>query len=358
MKSLAWHNRLASGALQDARYAAKALVKHPAFTIMAVATLSLGIGASTVIFSAVNAVLVRPLPFKDAGRLVSIHGAFTLLKMENMGVRPREFLDYKDMNRVLDDSGAFTIADLNVTGAGLPEKVRGAFVSDGLFELLGCRPQAGSLFNPDEFTPGRDNVAVISHSLCLERYGSATTALGAEIALDGTDYTIVGVAAPRFEFRRLTRDRSQPVDVWLPLSLTQQDLQSGGWFLSMIGRLKPGVTLEQARADIGLIANGFIDRYPQYKGPHGEDGGWRASVSPIKDEQIGKVRASLLVLLAAVGVLLLIACANVANLVLVRGLGRKREIAIRSALGAGAARIFRQLLIENFIIAILSSGIG
>ena len=358
MKHLTSFSKAASGVSQDLKYAAKGLIKHPRFAAMAVVTLALGIGASTLIFSAVNGILLRPLPYKDADRLVRIHGNFPLLKMENIGVRPREFRDYRDMNQAFDDLAAFTVADFNITGAGQPEKVRGAFVTDGLFALLGCHPSAGRMFDADEFSPGRDNIAVISDALWADRYSRSRDALGSPIALNGTTYNIVGIMQAGFEFRHLLRDRSEPVDVWLPLDFTQEELQSGGWFLDVIGRLKHGVSLEQARGDIGLIANGFVGRYREYKGPHGEDGGWRASLFTVKDEEVGKVGASLVALMAAVGFLLLIACANVANLVLVRGTGREREIAIRSALGAGAARIFRQLLLENFFIALLGSGVG
>jgi putative ABC transport system permease protein len=354
------HNR-ASGLPRDFRQAARALARRPGFTAAAALTLALGVGASTIIFSAVNGILLRPLPYKDADRLVRIHGNFELLKMRNMGVRPREFLDYQDMNNVFDGSAALQVSDFNVTGqdqADQPEKLRGAFVSDGLFQLLGFHQQAGRLFNPDEYMAGRDKAAVISDGLWSRRYGRSPVAIGKDIVLNGAVCTVVGVMPRGLEFRHLATDRSEPFDLWLPLALTQDDLEHGGWFLDVIGRLKQGVTLEQARADIGLIANGFIDRYHQYKGPHGEDGGWRTTLFPLKDEEVGDFRSSLMVLLASVGVLLLIACANVANLVLMRGLGRKRELAIRTALGAGAVRVFRQLLIENFMIAALGATTG
>jgi putative ABC transport system permease protein len=346
------------GVFQDFRYGFRALSKRPIVTSTAVLTLALGVGSCTVIFSAINAVLLRPLPYRQSDRLVRIHGNFMLLRMENIGVRPREFLDYRAANRVFEDTAAFELADLNLTGRGEPERLRGAFVSSGLLELLGTRQQAGRLFDPAEYAVGRDNVAVISDSLWAERYGRSADVIGTQINLNGSSYSVIGVMPPGFGFQDLVRERSDALDVWLPLAFTEQDLEHGGWSLDVIGRLKPGVTLDQARADIGIIANGFIDRYPQYRGPHGEDGGWQATVFPIKDETVGEARLSLLVLLGAVGMLLLIACANVGNLLLARGLERSREFAIRSAVGATRVRILRQLMIENLIIAALSAGSG
>jgi putative ABC transport system permease protein len=321
-------------------------------------TLALGFGSCTLIFSAVNAILLRPLEYHQSDRLVRIHSNFMLLRMENLGVRPREFLDYQAANQVFDDTAAFELADLNLTGRVEPERLRGAFVSPGMLELLGARQQAGRLFDSAEYSQGRDQVALISDSLWAEHYGRRADAIGTGIILNGTSYAVIGVMPRGFRFQNLVRDRSELVDVWLPLAFTQQELEHGGWSLDVIGRLKPGVTLEQAGADIGLIANGFINRYPHYKGPHGEDGGWQATVFPLKDETVGDIRPSLLVLLGAVGVLLLIACANVANLLLSRGLERGREFAIRSALGGARARILRQLLMESLIIAAASSGAG
>ena len=357
-RTRAWLPALAIGVFQDFRYGFRALLKRPLVTSTAVLTLALGIGACGVIFSAINAVLLRPLPYRQSDRLVRIHGNFMLLRMENMGVRPREFLDYREGNRVFEDTAAFELADFNLTGRGEPERLRGAFVSSGLFELLGTRQQAGRLFDPAEYAPGRDNVAVISDSLWAERYGRSADVIGTQIILSGSSYTVIGVMPSGFGFQDLVRERSDTLDVWLPLAFTQQDLEQGGWSLDVIGRLKSGLTPDQARTDIGLIANGFIDRYPQYRGPHGEDGGWQATVFPLKDETVGDARLSLLVLLGAVGMLLLIACANVGNLLLARGLERRREFAIRSALGATRVRILRQQMIENLIIAALSAGSG
>src|SRR5262245_403534 len=179
--------------LRDFSYAIRALAKRPGFTSTAVLTLALGGGSCTVIFSAVNAVLLRPLPYTDSDRLVRIHGNFTLLGMENMGVRPREFQDYQEMNRVFDGSAAFEVSDFNLTGSDQPQRVRGVFVSKGLFELLGVIQQAGRLFDYDEYTEGRGDVAVISDSLWADRYGRGADALGSRIMLSGTSYTIVGV---------------------------------------------------------------------------------------------------------------------------------------------------------------------
>src|SRR5262249_10754665 len=164
--------------------------------------------------------------------------------MENMGVRPREFLDYQEMNQVFDQMAAFEVSDFNLTGSDQPERVRGVFVSRGLFDLLGARQQAGRLFDSGEYLEGQDKVALISYSLWSERYGGRAEALGMEIILNGVPYSIVGIMPRGFEFQHLARERSEPIGVWLPLGLTQHDLEQGGWFLDVIGRLRPGITLE------------------------------------------------------------------------------------------------------------------
>jgi putative ABC transport system permease protein len=355
---------------QDLRYALRVLTNAPGFTLATVLTLGIGIGACTLMFSAVNAILLRPLPFKDADRLVAIEGNFAVLRLKNIGALPREFVDYRDRADVFDHLAAFTSAsaspDFNLVGSGDPERISGSAVSDQFFQLLGITPALGRTFLPDDYRANQAGVVMISDALWQRRFAGNPNAVGSSLTLDSRPYIVVGVMPRDFKPGYLDpgfgTSSAAATDVWIPLMFTAEQMQGqggGGWGLRVIGRMKPGITFDQTKSELAAIGAGFVDRFPKtYRGPGGEDGGWSTTVFPLQEEIVGSVREPLLILFAAVGFLMLIACANIANLMLARGYGRRREMAIRLAVGAGRSRIVGQLLTESLIVAFAGMGLG
>ncbi|HKQ78547.1 MAG TPA: ABC transporter permease [Blastocatellia bacterium] len=333
--------------LQDLRYGARMLLKKPGFTLIAVITLALGIGANTAIFSVVNAVLLRPLPFAEPDRLVMIR-EMKVPDFPQFAISPANFLDYQKQNTVFERLVAMRPVTFNLTGAGDPERLRGMSLTSGFCAMLGVQPQIGRDFLPEEDQPGRDNVVILSHGLWQRRFGGDPKILNQEISLDGRAYTVVGVMPSTFQFL----DRTS--EIWAPISFTPQQVQHrGGHSLSRaIGQLKPGVTLDQARAEMSAIAERLALQYPD------TNKGWNVRIWSLLDFTVGSVKPALLVLLVAVAFVLLIACANVANLLLARAAGRRKEIAIRTAMGAGRWRIVRQLLIESALLALVGGIAG
>jgi putative ABC transport system permease protein len=333
--------------VQDVRYGLRTLARNPGFTFFAVAVLALGIAANTAIFTIADAVLVRPLPYLDAGALVMVWEDASSYGFPRDTPAPGNFYDWKSRSRVFDDMAASHPQSFNLTGGGNPEEIDGKSVTANLFSVLGVNPILGRAFRPDDDVPGAAHVAILSHGLWLRRFGGDPKTVGTDVWLSGEKYTVVGVMGKGFQYP----DRE--TQIWVPAQFTKTDLtEHGSHFLNVIARLKVGVSLKTANANLATIAAQLQKEYPDSNAKVG------AYAVRLRTELAGSARPAILALLGAVFFVLLIACANVANLVLARASGRRRELAMRLALGAGRSRIIRQMLTESVLLAAIAGGAG
>jgi putative ABC transport system permease protein len=347
--------------LQDLRHGIRMLVKAPGFTAITVLTLTLGLGINTAIFSAVNAVMLRPLPYSHPDRLISLWEDNTQPRDQRFSssgtavgsggpigrttVSPANLADYRAC-AAFEDLAAFDSSSANLNGIGTPERISGEAVTWNYFSVLGVLPAEGRTFLPEEDRPGADLVAIVSHEFWQRRLGGAADALGRSVMLDGSPYRMVGILPAGFQSPQEVALKT-PSEVFRTASYASDLLTSrGDHEVNVVGRLKPGVSVTAAQAALSAISASLAKQFPA------TNGNFRADIAPLRDDLAGKVSRSLWALLGASGLIVLIACVNVANLLMVRAAGRRHESSVRMALGAGRLPLMRQLMTESLVIAV------
>jgi predicted permease len=335
--------------IQDVRYGVRVLRKSKGFAAIAIIVLALGIGANTAIFSVVNAVLLRPLPYRDPSRLMQVWHVPPPKEFPGMtmfSVSPANYLDWERQNHVFQSMAIYGFQAFNITGNDQPQALQASKISQEFYRTLGVQPMLGRTFTAEEEQPGHNHVVVLGYALWKSALGGNPRIVGSTINLDDQPYTVVGVMPPKFKFP----DWAQ---LWAPLGWTDQERAvRGNHNYMVIARLRPGTAMQQAQAEMNTISARLQQQYPA------DDAGWGSVIVPLRDQLVGDMRPALLVLLGAVAFVLLIACANVANLVLARTVTRRKELAIRAALGASRARILRGVLMETVLLAVIGGTLG
>ena len=350
------------GLLQDTRYGLRLLRKSPGFTTVAVLTLALGIGANTAIFSVVNAVLLSPLPYANANRLVLVKEVLRLSGPQRTNVSGPDISQIQKLNHVFDGVGGFRVWTYEFSGAGEPQRVTADRISSSLFDVLGVQPVLGRVFTTEEEQFGHQAV-ILSYGLWQRRFGGTPSVLGQTVNLDRKAYTVVGVMPQSFVFPLPGMEQGLVADLWVPLGLSKEELSDVGdnFSYTVIAKLKPSVAPGQVNADLQLVARGVLDTYGEWARANGQSlGDFQLGMTslPLRNQITGPFKPTLLVLLGSVGFVLLIACVNVANLLLMRGAGRQKETAVRLAIGGSRLRLLRQFLVEGMLLAFLGGGVG
>jgi putative ABC transport system permease protein len=344
--------------VQDLRFAWRGLCRSPGFAVVAITTLALGIGANSAIFTVVNAVVMRPLPYADAGRLVRVTSDFTGMSAADVGLSQPEFIDYRDRSGLFDAIAGVWAINANLTQVDEPERVEVLLASRNYFDVLGVRPQLGRLFGPEDTAPGISEVLVISDALWRRRFGASPDAIGRKLRIDNDWYTVVGVLPAGF--RHPGRSVLTDVDVWAPTSFVgspfPQTPVRGAYFMTgAIARLRPGVSIVEAQRRLASFAQDLRQAYPD---DYPKQRSWAPRLIPLQADLVGTVRPALLLLFGAVAVVLVIACANIANLLLARASSRQRELVVRRALGSSRARLVSLLLAESAVLAVVGGAVG